>query len=164
MVAQPRSEEIIQSNSDLRVSQVEMVSERCICRRTRQHEDVRLPIQGLDGHFCNPQYECINKEMGKRTNLWVLESVRSLPTEGRFRSCLPSSSRTRNAASISNELQHTSGNCFDYVVALSLTNICVECGRQLHRNGDAKSSVFDERTHFVVCAIHHYVLLHSIFS
>ena len=106
MVAQPRSEEIIQSNSDLRVSQVKMVSERCICGRTRQHEDVRLPIQGLDGHFCNPQYECINKEMGKRTNLWVLESVRSLPTEGRFRSCLPSSSRTRNAASISNELQN----------------------------------------------------------
>ena len=103
--------------------------------------------------------ECMNVEIGKRTNLWVPESVTSPLTEGISLSCLPSSSRIQNAASISNELQHTSGNCFDYVVALSLTNICVECGRQLHRNGDAKSSVFDERTHFVVCAIHHYVLL-----
>lgn len=107
--------------------------------------------------------ECMNAEIGKRTNLWVPESVRSPLTEGRFLSCLPSSSRIQNAASISNELQ-TQVSCFDYVVALSLTNVRVECGRQLHWNGDAKSSVLDECTHLVVCAIHHYVLLHSIFS
>ena len=82
MITQSRSEEwrdhsvvVIQSNSDLRLSGMEMVSERRISGRTGQHEDVRLPIQSLDCHFCNPQrmHECRNREEDKPLGAWVCE-------------------------------------------------------------------------------------------
>ncbi|PAV86830.1 hypothetical protein WR25_04605 [Diploscapter pachys] len=87
--------------------------------------------------------ECINKEIGKRTNLWVPESVRSPLTEGRFLSCLPSSSRIQNAASTSDELQNKYQKC---TLKIEESNDVLPKAKGLLRQG--------QRRHFAECVRH----------